>query len=164
MYDFNKYDDALNVYRYEGFIDRNGYFYKVCKRGEKITDESGKVRDSHNEWAEAFLKERMNIKDFKFNPTASALITLTNLSGPAEILIHCFGYVYYSHDPVYCKPIIKVPNPKIANFKVTEEQLDMLYTIMLLNNEKKYTNIDIFFGEESYDYCGKEDKENSKKL
>ena len=35
MYDFNKYDDALQVNRYEGFIDRNGYFYKVSKRREK---------------------------------------------------------------------------------------------------------------------------------
>ena len=120
MYDFNKYDDVMEIYRYEGFIDRYGNFYKVCKRGEKITDEHGRVRDSHNRWAEAYLREKMNIKDFKFNPTASALFTLTSLNGPAEILIHCFGYVYYSHDPLYYKPIIKVPNPKIANYKATE--------------------------------------------
>ena len=123
MHDFNKYDDAMAVHRYEGFIDRNGYFYKVAKRGEN------KNRDSHNEWAEVFIKEKLNKKNFKFSPTTSALFTLTRLSGPAEILIHCFGYVYYSHDPDYYKPIIKVPNPKISNYKATEEQLDMLFSL-----------------------------------
>lgn len=161
MYDFNKYDDVIEINRYEGFIDRNGYFYKVCKRGEKITDESGRVRDSHNKWAEAYLKDKMNIKDFKFNPTASALFTLTKLNGPAEILIHCFGFVYYSHDPYYFKPIIKTPNPKIANYKATEEQLDMLFSIMVMNKEN--TNIGIFMGEEE-DYLGRDDIENYKRI
>lgn len=163
MYDFNKYDDSMEIYRYEGFIDRNGYFYKVAKRGEKILDENGKIRDSHNNWAEAYLKEKMNIKNFKFNPTASALFTLTSLSGPAEILIHCFGYVYYSHDPAYFKPIIKVPNPKISNYKATEEQLDMLFSIMVLNKEN--TNISIFFNdEEDVDYLGRDDQENYRRI
>lgn len=163
MYDFNKYDDATQINRYEGFIDRNGYFYKVSKRGAKITDENGKIRDSHNKWAEVYLKQKKNMKDFKFNPTASALFTLTKLNGPAEILIHCFGYVYYSHDPIYYKPIIKVPNPKVANYKATEEQLNMLYSIMLLNREN--TNIDIFFEDEDInDYYARDDQKNYKRL
>lgn len=163
MYDFNKYDDAMDVNRYEGFIDRDGYFYKVSLRGQKVVDENGVIRDSHNKWAEHFLREKMNIQDFKFNPTASALFTLTKLRGPAEILIHCFGYVYYSHDPYYFKPIIKVPNPKIANFKATKEQLDMLFSLMILNNEN--TNIGIFFDEEDdIDYLGQDDNENYKKI
>ena len=162
MYDFNKYDEVINIHKYEGFIDRDGYFYKVVKRGAKITDENGNIRDSHNKWAEAFLKEKMNIENFKFNPTASALFTLTKLSGPAEILVHCFGFVYYSHDPYYYKPIIKVPNPKIANYKVTEEQLDMLFSIMVMNKEK--TNIPIFFNEDETDYLGSDDQKNYKKL
>lgn len=162
MYDFNKYDDALEIYRYEGFIDRLGNFYKVSKRGEKIFDEKGRVRDSHNNWAEAYLREKMNIKNFKFNPTASALFTLAKLNSPAEILIHCFGFVYYSHDPVYYKPIIKPPDPKIANYKVTEDQLNMLFSIMLLNKEN--TNISIFFGDDdSFDYYDNEDIKNYKK-
>ena len=32
MYDFNKYDDVMEIYRYEGFIDRNGNFYKVLTK------------------------------------------------------------------------------------------------------------------------------------
>ena len=162
MYDFNKYDDVVDIHGYEGFIDRNGCFYKVVKRGEKITDENGNIRNSHNNWAEAYLKTIMNINNFKFNPTASALFTLTKLSGPAEILVHCFGFVYYSHDPYYYKPIIKVPNPKIANYKVTEEQLDMLFSIMVMNKEK--TNIPIFFNEDDTDYLGRDDQYNYKKL
>lgn len=162
MYDFKAYDDATKVNRYEGFIDRNGNFYKVCKRGEKITDEKGVLRDSHNKWAEVYLKEKLNIKDFKFNPTASALLTLASLNGPSEILIHCFGYVYYSHDPIYFKPIIKIPDPKIANYKVTEEQLDMLFYLMILNKEN--TNIPIFFNDEDIDYLGRDDNESYKKI
>ena len=161
MFDFNKYDDTTQINRYEGFIDRNGNFYKVCKRGQKITDENGIVRDSHNLWAEAFLKEKLNIKDFKFNPSISALLALSSISGPAETLIHCFGYVYYSHDPIYFKPIIKAPNPKIANYKVTEEQLDTLFSIMIMNKED--TNIEIFFDEDVYDYCGSEQPKTYKK-
>lgn len=162
MYDFKAYDDATKVNRYEGFIDRNGNFYKVCKRGEKTTDEKGVLRDSHNKWAEVYLKEKLNIKNFKFNPTASALLTLTSLNGPAEILIHCFGYVYYSHDPIYFKPIIKIPDPKIASYKATEEQLDMLFYLMILNKEN--TNIPIFFNDEDIDYLGRDDNESYKKI
>ena len=147
MFDFNKYDDAVEVKRFEGFIDRNGYFYKVVERGKN------KNSDSHNKWAEQYLKEKINIKEFKFNPTASALLTLTSLSGPAQILIDCFGFVYYSHDPDYFKPIIKVPNPKVSNYKATEEQLDFLFMLMTANNEN--TNIPIFFNDEDeFDYSG----------
>lgn len=162
MYDFKAYDDAMEIHRYEGFIDRNGNFYKVCKRGEKITDEKGIVRDSHNKWADAYIKEKLNIKNFKFNPTASALLTFISLNGPAEILIHCFGYVYYSHDPVYYKPIIKAPDPKIANYKATEEQLDMLFSLMVINKEN--TNIPIFFNDDDIDYLGRDDNKNYKKI
>ena len=140
--DFTPYDDALNTKGYDGFIDRYGNFYKVCKTNKKS------IIDSHNEWAERYIKEKLNIKDFKFNPTTSALFTLTKLSGPAEILIHCFGYVYYSHDPIYYTPIIKLPDPKISNYKVTNEQLDMLFLIMRLNKEN--TDIPIFLEEDEY--------------
>lgn len=156
MFDFNKYDDVVEVKAYDGFIDTNGNFYKVCKRREK------NIKDSHNEWATHFIKEKLNIKKFKFNPTTSALFTLATLGGPAEVLIHCFGYVYYSHDPFYYKPIIKLPNPKIANYKVTEEQLNTLYSIMTMNKEN--TNISLFFDDnEELNYYG-EEYQKTKKL
>ena len=145
MLDFNKYDDVTQVYNYNGFIDKLGNFYKVSPKKTQA------FKDNHNEWAQQFIKDKLNIKDFNFNPTVSALFTLTSLNGPAEILIHCFGYVYYSHDPYYYKPIINVPNPKISNHKVTQEQLDTLYLLMRLNNEN--TDIPIFYDEDEYTNC-----------
>lgn len=146
MFDFNKYDDVTKVYRYNGFIAPDGSYYKVCSKNSDFR------KDTHNMWAETFIKEKLNIKEFKFNPTASAIITLSKLSGPADILINCFGYVYYSHEPIYYKPIIKIPNPKMSGIKCSEEQLNTLYMLMLLNNED--TNNPILNGEDEYNYCG----------
>lgn len=153
MFDFNKYDDIALVKDYDGFIDKYGNFYKVCPRMKKSRKEIKK--DSHNAWAQKFITEKLNVKDFRFNPTTSALFTLSTLGGPAEILVHCFGYVYYSHDSLFHKPIIKIPNPKIANYKINEYQIDTLSSIMLMNNED--INIPIFFDEEEYDYCAEEE-------
>lgn len=153
MFDFNKYDDAMEVKNYDGFIDRDGNFYKVGLRIKKDGN------DSHNSWAETYIREKLNFKDVKLNVTNSTIFTLVSLSGPAEILINCFGYVYYSHDPIFYKPIIKIPNPKIANYKVTEEQLNMLYMIMAYNREN--TDISILNGDDNvYDYCGLDDDEH----
>lgn len=145
MLDFNKYDDAIEVKNYDGFIDRAGNFYKVCPKRKRISE------DSHNKWAEIFLKEKIGMKNFKFNPTVSSLFTLVSLNGPAEILINCYGYVYYSHEPIYYKPLIKIPNPKISGYTVTEEQLNMLYLVMSYNNEN--TDIPIFYNNSDvYEY------------
>ena len=153
MLDFNKYDDAMEVKNYDGFIDRDGNFYKVGLRTKK--DGS----DSHNIWAETYIREKLNFKDVKLNVTTSTIFTLVSLSGPAEILINCFGYVYYSHDPIFYRPIIKIPNPKIANYKVTEEQLNMLYMIMTYNREN--TDISILNGDDNVcDYCGLDDDDH----
>lgn len=153
--DFNKYDDVVEVRNYNGFIDRLGNFYKVSPKRTKMNS------DSHNKWAEAFLREKLDIKEFKLNETASALLTLSRLNGPASILVNCFGYVYYSHDPICFKPIIKAPDPKIANFKITEEQIDLLFEIMLVNNEN--TDILMDFEEGTItDYCGLDEGENKK--
>ena len=142
--DFKAYDDVMDVRGYDGFIDKFGNFYKVGLKSKKG------YNDTHNEWAEQFIKEKLCIKEFKFNPTTSALFTLAKLRGPAEILVNCFGYVYYSHDPIYYNPIIKLPNPKIANLRATEEQYNTLFSIMLLHNEN--TNIPVLFDEEIYSH------------
>ena len=79
---------------------------------ESVADKVKKIyEDSHNKWAEQFMKENLNISDFKLNPSVSMLLCLSKMNGPAEILIHCFGFVYYSHDALMYKPIIKIPNP-----------------------------------------------------
>ena len=155
--DFNKYDDAIEVKGYDGFIDRYGNFYKVCKKKKKM------LEDTHNDWAEVFLREKIKMREFKFNPTTSALFTLVSLRGPAEILVNCFGYAYYSHDPIYYKPIIKIPNPKISGYTVTEEQLNMLYLIMTYNHEDM--DIPIFYSDcDTYEYSGLNDDSKQKKM
>lgn len=149
MLDFNKYDDASLIHNYEGFIDKLGNFYKVCHRNKS------KNADTHNVWAEAYMKEKFGVINLETLQVTS-LFNISQLNSPSEILINCHGFVYYSHDPIYHKPIIKIPNPKVAKYKVTEEQLNMLFLIMIYNNEN--TNIPILFGEEDvYSYCGMEE-------
>ena len=143
--DFTPYTDINDVIGYDGFIDRLGNFYKVGLKSKKG------YNDTHNVWAQKFMNEKLSIKDFKFNSkTTSALLALLTISGPAEMLVNCYGFVYYSHDPIYYQPIIKLPDPKIANFKATEEQLNMLFSIMLIHREN--TNISIFMDEDCYTY------------
>lgn len=145
--DFNKYDDALKVKDYDGFIDKQGNFYKVALRRNKNNI------NNHDTWAEKFLKDYINISNLNLDLNYPTIFKLVELKGPSEVLINCLGYVYYSHDPILYKPIIKLPNPKIFGYKATEEQLDMLYNIMLLNKED--INIPIFYDEDDeYDYCG----------
>ena len=149
MLDFNKYDDASVIHDYEGFIDKLGNFYKVCHRNKS------KNSDTHNVWAEEYMKEKFGLTDFRTTHTSNQQYS------PAEVLINYYGFTYYSHDPIYHKPILKIPNPKIAKNKVTEEQLNMLFMIMIYNNEN--TNIPILFGEENiYTYCGMEEDLNKK--
>lgn len=156
MLDFNKYNDVVQVKDYDGFIDRDGNYYKVVLRREKS------YKDSHNIWAEKFLKEKIDIKNLKLNLNYSTIFKLIELKGPAEILINCLGFVYYSHDSIYYKPIVKIPNPKIFGKTVTDEQLDMLCNIMLCNKEN--IDIPILYGDTNeYEYCGLEDNQFDKK-
>lgn len=149
--DFKKYDDVMEIRDYNGFIDKLGNFYKVSHKKNIAED------DSHNLWAEAYMEDKKLLKGFKFNPTASAILTLTKLDGPASMLINCFGFVYYSHDPFYHLPIIKAPDPKIANFKITSEQIDTLFEMMLVNMEN--TDVLMDFEEGTIlDYCGVDDR------
>ena len=142
--DFNKYDDVIDMIGYDGFIDKSGNFYRVGLKRKKG------LKNTHNDWAEKFMKEKLNTTYFNFNPTVSALLTLSKLSGPTDILVDCFGYVYYSHDPIYYNPIIKLPDPKICDQKATEEQLVSLFMLMTLHKEN--TDIPIFYDDETFDY------------
>lgn len=146
-FDFKPYDDIITCSIYDGFFSPDGYYYKVKQR------RSNMCNNSHNEWAEKFIKEKMNIQDLDINPTYSALYALKQIKGPAELLVHRFGYLYYSHDPLFYKPIIIKPNPKIAGKSVTDKQLDMLFQMMLLNNENPFFN-PIFTEEDVYTYNG----------
>lgn len=132
--DFNKYydDEIDNSAKYDGFIGPKGEYYRVKKRNDK------NLNFGHNEWAESYIKKYNLYSNFFINQTYSALLALSKVNGPAESLIHLFGFVYYSHDLLFHKPIIISPNESLAGHKINDYQKDMLYKIMKKNNEKKY--------------------------
>lgn len=144
-FDFNKYDDILISQKYDGFIDPNGYYYKVNLRN------SGKVID-HNLWANEYMKNNGD-KYRKLNFSASGLFTLSQISSVAEALVHIYGFIYYSHDSYTRKPIIILPNPLYNNCKMTAAQNEVLFNIMLLNNEDPFT-CPIFTEDGVYFYSG----------
>lgn len=144
--DFNKYDDIIDIKDYEGFISPRGYFYKVALNKDK----SRKI--DHNLWAEEYLKN--NLKVFKnVNYINSGLFTLSKVSSPSDLLVNILGFVYYSHDIDYNKPIIKLPNPMYNGCSMTKEQDELLYSIMMINNEHPESN-PIFLDDEVYNYVG----------
>ena len=143
--DFTKYDDVTKMRCYDGYIDPNGNFYRVKQRLRPICN--------HELWAEEYLKNNaLECRDISISE--SLLLNLITLKTCTEKLIHLHGFIYYSHDELLYKPIIKMPNPKIFGKRSTEEQMDALYSIMLINNEN--TNIPIFDG--ALDYVGLEDE------
>lgn len=144
--DFNKYDDILKIKGYDGYIDQDGNFYRVKQKLRATCN--------HEIWAEEYLKKNpTKYNDIKVED--SLLLNLVKLNTCTEKLIHLYGFVYYSHDELLFKPIIKLPNPKIFGRRVTASQLDTLYGILLINNEN--TNIPIFDGD-TLDYVGLEDE------
>lgn len=137
-FDFSSYDDINLVKGYDLFIDPNGSVYKIKKTRNMIDV-------NHNKWAERFLILNNKI----------SIIDLTYLKvdySPVEIMVNYFGYVYYSHDNLLFQPIIKTPNPKYNKKMVSEEQLDTLTNIMVINNENPF-DVPMIMGEkEEYDY------------
>lgn len=140
--DTKKYDDVLKVMNCDLFIDKYGYYYKVKK------NKSNELIN-HNTWADYYLKEVLKI-DKKINNSAI-------------FLVNCVGMIYYSHDILECKPIIKIPNPNYYKKRATSTQLDALFDIMLINNENPYI-VPMLMGEENvYDYI-EIDSKNKRKV
>lgn len=144
MYDFKKYDDLIEIKDYDGFISPEGYFYKVKKRRSNVGD--------HNVWAEQFIRENNGKIDLNLKDNVSMLFSLSKLSGPSDILVHLYGYIYYSHDGLLYKPIIKLPNRILFNKSASNEALDMLFDILIINNEK--AAIKSIFEDENLTYSG----------
>lgn len=135
--DYKLYDDIKDSIGYDLFIDKNGKFYRIKKRLDKNST-------SHEKWADEYLRmNNINIDTSKFQ--SSIIFKLSNLKTSTDKLINYCGFVYYSHDHCYYKPIIELPNPAIYGNRVTENQLDTLFGVMMVNNEN--TNIPIFEGE-----------------
>lgn len=142
--------DVTLCKRYDGFIAPNGDYYIVKERRNTMS------RIGHNEWAEEYLKEK-KLQTSESSKSYSMLLALSQLRGPAEILIHCYGFVYYSHDPFLYKPIVLLPKPKIFGNRATSSQMDTLFEVMLLNNEDPL-NLEIFVDSNIYEYNGLEER------
>ena len=157
QFDFNRYDDLLDICNYNGFIDQNGYFYKVSPRNHM------NFKIDHNLWARAYVKshgDRFCRMDF----SASGLFTLSQVSSEVDVMVHIYGFVYYSHDDLYYKPIIKCPDPKYNKFIRSRQQRELLFNIMILNNEDPYNN-PIFQSDKIYSYVGlNEEKKGRSKV
>lgn len=155
QFDFNRYDDLVDICKYNGFIDQDGHFYKVSLRSHYH------AKIDHNLWARAYVKEhgdRFRRMDF----SASGLFTLSQISSEVDVMVHIYGFVYYSHDDIYHKPIIKCPDPKYNKFIMTSSQEDVLFNIMLVNNEDPYNN-PIFSNDDMYTYVGLYDEKQKVK-
>lgn len=129
------YKDSVYVRKSDLFIDQKGLYYQVKKTVSKS-------KISHIIWAIEYLK---SIEDY----------TNYYLSAD-EVLVHKYGFLYYSHDELIYKPIIKIANPKYFGTHASDEQLDSLFAIMYLNGENPF-NVPMLMGEENiYDYVEEE--------
>lgn len=142
-FNFEPQDIALCT-KYDGFIDKLGNYY-IVKERRKSSLSSG-----HNEWAEQYMKHnKLNL----IGKTYSMLLSLSKLRCPADYLIHCFGFAYYSHDSLLYKPIIMLPNPNYFGNRATSEQIETLFQVMLFNKENPY-NKEILIDSNIYEYSG----------
>ncbi len=134
-FDFKGYDDIVDIISYDGYIDQHGMFYKVKKMGKAINNSNICREDSHNLWASAYLeKQNFDYKEL-FNLRNSLIYNIEYLKTPNDILVDVYGFVYYSHDTEYYKPIIIKPNYKINGKSISKEQKNLLFDLLLLRDE-----------------------------
>lgn len=127
--DFNSYNLEVSKF-FDGFIDPQGNYYKV--------KEKGKNDCTHDLWAKKFITRIKKSFNLELNVNHSAFLDILSIDNFTDLLVNGFGFAYYNHDSIYLKPIIKLPNPDIANRKVTNEQIESLIKIMLINDEDPY--------------------------
>ncbi len=124
--DYSSYKVDISKY-YDGFIDPRGRYYRVKEKGS--SDEL------HNLWAKNFIKNYSAVLNVDININYNTINCIKNINNFEDILINIFGFISYKHDSIYLKPIIKLPNPKIAEVRVSKEQIEALYNIMSINQE-----------------------------
>lgn len=128
-FDFNCYYELNEIKGYDGFIGTNGEFYKVK------SFRSSDLNYTHLTWAEQYIRQDYKKISTLLYPSNSILFALSKLKTKQDILIHFFGFVYYSHDYYTNMPLIITPNPIYNEKYITKEQLEILYDIMKINLE-----------------------------
>ena len=84
QFDFKRYDDLVDIHKYNGFIDQDGYFYKVGPKNHRG------IKVDHNLWARAYVKahgDKFKRMDF----SASGLFTLSQISSEVDVMVHIYG-------------------------------------------------------------------------
>lgn len=142
-FDFKPYSKIEDMVGYDGFIGPNGEFYRVKKRNQTS------LETTHITWSDAYIKFNKNMFNTIMSPSYSMLLMISKLKTKQNILIHAFGYLYYSHEHLLRTPIIISPNPIYNAKSVTKEQLDTLFQIMEKNNEHPLQH-EIFTEPEEY--------------
>lgn len=136
--EFKYTSDPYIAKDYNGFIAPDGSFYLISNRDEHLP--------THQEWAYNYVTKKTDFIKQLVMSKSSFLYTMQRLKDKQDVLIHFYGFVYYSHDEYSKKPIIILPDYDINNMEITRKQNDMLFEIMRLNKEEK------FFPNNSYEY------------
>jgi hypothetical protein len=135
LYNFEPTKDFELAAKHNGFIDPNGNYYLVSEKSKHIP--------THEQWANSYIVGKLDFVKLLANPNKSLIYTLNRLKEKQDMLIHFYGYVYYSHDSYTNKPIIILPDEKVNDKKVSNEQLKTLFEVMKINGEESYFPSDI---------------------
>ncbi len=129
MTDLKKYDEIIKGW--DGFIDPEGYFYKVKEMGEKDDCD-------HLIWVDTYLKHNL-YSNFSMAKLLEVKEILSK-KDPVDYMVNYLGFIYYSHETEFYQPLVGGPNPRINGKKATTKQLEKLMKIMLINNENPFEN------------------------
>lgn len=124
---FKPISDINEIMKYDGFIAPDGSFYKVSIKNRH--------NPTHIEWAEEYVKRKLDYVKRLANPSGSLLYIISRLENKQDVLVHFYGYVYYGHDAESRNPIIIYPDRSVNEQEITEEQLNTLFNILRKNDE-----------------------------
>ena len=124
---FKPISDINEIIKYDGFIAPDGSFYKVSIKN--------KHNPTHIEWAEEYVKRKLDYVKRLANPSGSLLYIISRLDNKQDVLVHFYGYIYYGHDAASRKPIIIYPDRSVNEREITEEQLNTLFNILRKSGE-----------------------------
>lgn len=130
--------DKLNkVKGYDGFIDPEGNFYKVCERDRLVA--------AHDHFAEVFVlfkyNDDINEKYKKFQKLKSKYSNIR--LAPKDILINLYGFVNYEHiNSGYVE--ITPPEKEYLGFELTDAQFNTITELLVINKDKSESIIKMY--------------------